>query len=238
MEQVAVDLKIHLIFSIPGKPRGRGRIERFFRTVEEMFLCDMEGYLRRSRRNPTLTLAQLEAQFLSFLLDVYHQNISTGTMEPPIKRWEGTGFLPRMPHSLEQLDLLLVNAVRSRRVRPDGIHFERLRYLSPVLAAYVGEEVTIRFDPRDMAEIRVFHRDKFLCRAIAADLAGETVPLREIVRARNQRRQELRTVLRERQQAVDTLLDMRRGLIPEEIHVQQPISAPTPTRSLKRYRTD
>jgi putative transposase len=131
MEQVAVDLKMRLVFSTPGKPRGRGRIERFFRTVEEMFLCDLEGYLNRSRRNPTLTLPQLDAQFRTFLLEVYHRNVSTGTMMPPIKRWEGEGFLPRMPHSLEQLDLLLMHAVRSRRVRPDDIHFERLRYLSP-----------------------------------------------------------------------------------------------------------
>jgi RND family efflux transporter MFP subunit len=30
---------------------------------------------------------------------------------------------------------------------------------------------TVRFDPRDMGEIRVFHHEKFLCRAIGADLA-------------------------------------------------------------------
>jgi putative transposase len=36
IEQVAVDLKIRLVFSTPGKPQGRGRIERFFRTVNEM----------------------------------------------------------------------------------------------------------------------------------------------------------------------------------------------------------
>lgn len=30
IEQVCADLKIRLIFSLPGKPRGRGRIERFF----------------------------------------------------------------------------------------------------------------------------------------------------------------------------------------------------------------
>ncbi len=30
LEQVAADLHIHLIFSIPGAPRGRGKIERFF----------------------------------------------------------------------------------------------------------------------------------------------------------------------------------------------------------------
>jgi putative transposase len=30
------------------------------------------------------------------------------------------------------------------------------------LAADVGETVTLRFDPRDMAEIRVFHEDRVL----------------------------------------------------------------------------
>src|ERR1039458_9572341 len=45
-----------------------------------------------------------------------------------------------------------------------------------------------------------------LCRAVCAELAGATVPLREILRARNRRRRELRGVLRDRQAAVDTLL--------------------------------
>src|SRR5438309_10445936 len=82
-------------------------------------------------------------------------------------------------------------------VRADGIHFQSLRYISTTLAAYVGETVTLRFDPRDMAEIRVFHEGKFLCRALCAELAGETVPLREILRARNRRRREVRRVLRD-----------------------------------------
>jgi putative transposase len=81
-------------------------------------------------------------------------------------------------------------------VRHDGIHFQSLRYLSVTLAAYVGEDVTIRFDPRDMGEIRVFYKDRFLCRAISAELAGETASLREIIRARNRRRQELRSILK------------------------------------------
>ena len=57
----------------------------------------------------------------------------------------------------------------------------RLRYL----AAYVGESVTVRYEPRDLGEIQVFFEDKFLCRAISAELAGATVPLREIVRRAN-----------------------------------------------------
>jgi len=32
LEQVAADLKIRLVFSTPGQPQGRGRIERFFRS--------------------------------------------------------------------------------------------------------------------------------------------------------------------------------------------------------------
>lgn len=43
-----------------------------------------------------------------------------------------------MPESLEQLDLLLMQEVGTRKVRRDGIHFQGLRYLSLTLAAYVG----------------------------------------------------------------------------------------------------
>jgi hypothetical protein len=35
--------------------------------------------------------------------------------------------------------------------------------------------------------------------------------LREVVRARNQRRHELRTLLQDRKKAVDTLLELKRG---------------------------
>ena len=195
LEQVAVDLKMRLVFSTPGKPQGRGKIERFFRTVNEMFLCDLEGYTRRARRKPTLSMTQFEEQFRTFLIEVYHRTPVADAELSPSAKWEAGGFLPRMPDSLEQLDLLLIEEVRSRRIRRDGIHFLGFRYLSLTLAAYVGEDITIRYDPRDMAEIRVFYKDRFLCRAISAELAGETVPLREIVRVRNNRRKELRKLL-------------------------------------------
>jgi len=141
---------MQLVFSIPGKPPGRGRIERFFRTIDDMFLCDLDGYLRRSRSKPTLRIEQLDRLFRAFLLDVYHRNVSAGAEMPPVECWQAQGFLPRMPASLEQLDLLLIYAARSRKVRRDGIHFENFRYISPTLTAYVGEDVTLRYDPRVM----------------------------------------------------------------------------------------
>jgi putative transposase len=160
---------------------------------------------------------------------------------PPAERWQANGFLPRMPDSLEQLDLLLIQVAKARQVRADGIHFQNLRYISTTLAAYVGETVTLRIDPRDMAEVRVFHEGTFLCRAVCAELAGETVSLREIIRARNRRRRELRGVLRDRQAAVSTLLDLKRGEITEKEDVPpDPPGKPTtqPTHSLKRYRNE
>ncbi|MGR5976118.1 Mu transposase C-terminal domain-containing protein [Bacillus paranthracis] len=35
---------------------------------------------------------------------------------------------------------------------------------------YIGETVIIRYNPRDIAEIRVFYQDKYLCTAISRNL--------------------------------------------------------------------
>jgi putative transposase len=66
------------------------------------------------------------------------------------------------------------------------------------LAAYVGEPVTIRYDPRDIAEIRVFHRNRFLCRAVNPEHAGRTMTLKDIQTARVRHRRALRTAINER----------------------------------------
>ncbi len=237
IEQVAADLKLRLIFSTPHKPRGRGRIERFFETVNQMFLAELPGYAPAGggrRGQPTLTLPELDGRLRAFLLDTYHRRGHGETGTSPQRRWEQGGFLPRMPDSLEQLDLLLLTVLRERKVHSDGIRFSGLRYIDPTLAPYVGESVTLRYDPRDMAEVRVFHGGRFLCRAISPELAGEVVPLSAIVRARDRRRRELRATLRERQETVDTLLGLKRGgveLPAEGRHEEQ--GGPSPT--LRRY---
>src|SRR6266487_4615034 len=100
-----------------------------------------------------------------------------------------------MPQSLEQLDLLLLTVRKTRRVQQDGIRFEGYRYIDPTLAGFVKEDVLIRYDPADMAEIRVFHQDCFLCRAICQELSGQTVSLKEIEKARIKRRKQVRAGL-------------------------------------------
>lgn len=211
IEQVAADIKMRLIFSGIGKPRGRGKIERFFGTVNQLFLCEQPGYAPEGSPvvRPTLTLAELDKRFRSWLIESYHHREHGETRQTPQERWEAGGFIPRMPDSTEQLDLLLLTVARSRKVGRDGIRFEGFTYLDPLLGSFIGEDVIIRYDPRDLAEISVYHKGRFLCRAISQELAEQTVSLTEIRRARDRRRRELREGVRERTSIVDTVLRLQ-----------------------------
>lgn len=234
LEQVCAALKVQLIFSRPGQPRGRGRIERFFATLNQRLLADLPGYAPagQAHRPPALTLAAFEHRLRQFLLEVYHQEPHSATGLPPQVRWEAGGFLPQLPTSLEQLDLLLLTVARPRVVHQDGIRFQALRYIDPTLAAYVGEAVTIRYDPRDLAEIRVYHANRFLCRAVCQELAGETVSLKDILRARTRRRRALQEILTARQTLLDQVFTFQTTPAPAS-----PASAEAAPR-IKRYAHD
>ena len=233
IEQVAADLKIRLIFSGVGRPRGRGKIERFFESLSQVLLSRLPGYARsQASRAAILTLPELANEIERYLIQEYLVTSHSGTGQPPQARWEAGGFLPQMPDSLEQLDLLLLTVARTRRVQRDGIRFMGMRYIDPTLAAYVGEEIVLRYDPRDVAEVRVFHQDRFLCRAVCQDLAGGVVPLREIVSARNRRRRELRQAIQDRQRVVDSLLEVKRWQSTATPASPEPVP---PALKLKRY---
>lgn len=235
LEQVSADLKMELIFSLPGAPRGRGKIERFFETVNQLFLCGLPGYSPAGSppAPPALTLPVFDAQFHAFLVETYHPRLHSEIGTMPQTRWEVGGFVPRLPEALEQLDLLLLTVAKARRVHQDGIHFHGYRYIDLTLAAYVGEDVTVRYDPRDMAEIRVYHQDTFVCRAVCQELAGQTLTLKEILQTRNRRRRQLRDQLEERTAAVDLLLEVHQ---PDPSPV--PPDAEPPAPRLKRYYND
>jgi len=234
MEQVAADLKIELVFSWPDHPRGRGKIERFFRTVEQMLLPHLPGFIGENGNTAgtLLSLPTFEARFHSWLLEDYHQRVQQEIKEAPQARWEASGFLPQMPESLEQLDLLLLNVAKQRKVQQDGIHFQGQRYLDTTLAAYVGEGVTIRYDPRDLAVIRVFYRERFLCSAVCSELAGKQISLKQIIQARSQQRSRVRQGIKER-------LSVTRGFQASKsseppLPPVEPV-VPPPLSQLKRY---
>ena len=232
LEQVSADLKMQLIFSTVGMPRGRGRVERFFRTVNQLFLHELPGFIANDDgkpiTKPKLTLSDFKTRLHDFLLDTYLPRLQKDLGTDPKSRWEASGFLPNMPESLEQLDLLLLTAAKTRRVRRDGIHFHNMRYIDTNLAAYIGEDVVIRYDPRDMAEIRVFHEGKFVCRAFCQELTGQEVSLKEIMRTRRARKRELRKTLDAHAQLLKEYVASQ--VAPEE---KEPVKQKP---KLKRYR--
>jgi hypothetical protein len=66
------------VFSTPGAPRRRGRIERLFSTISSMLLCDLPGFkCSRDKADPKqlLTLVELDKLIREFLLEKYHRRI-------------------------------------------------------------------------------------------------------------------------------------------------------------------
>ncbi len=238
MEQVAADLPMELIFSNIGVPRGRGKVERFFRSVDQLLLQDTPGYAPKGSTGvkATLTLPAFEQRFRAWLLTDYHHRVHVETKCKPQERWEAGGYLPRLPASLEQLDLLLLTVAKTRRVRQEGIRFQGYRYLDPTLAGYVKEDVVIRYDPADMAEIRVFYQDRFVCRAICQELSSQTISLKEIEKARDERRKQVKVGLSSRAAVVEQFIAVHH----EEPSFPQPVVGREPAETggqprLKRY---
>ena len=82
-----------------------------------------------------------------------------------------------------------------------------------------------------------------MCRALCAELAGETISLRDIMRTRNRRRRDLRHTLQARARTVEALLAAHRGdrhidvpeVSDEAVMPPAPTPADVPTPRLKRY---
>ena len=239
LDQVAASLRFRLVYSAVGRPQGRGKIERLFGTFNTELLPELPGHLAGSKpaTPPRLSLAELDRAIGAFIADTYHARPHSETGERPLDAWRGGGFLPRSPESLQDLDLLLVMLAKPRCVRRDGIHFQGLRYIDPVLAAYVGETVTIRYDPRDLSELRVFYGHQFLCRAVSKGHAGETFTLKDIEAARRAHRRALRATINERVARVADFL-------PTQTELSRPVPAAKPLQptakrpKLRIYRED
>ncbi len=226
-ERTAIELHIRLMFSTIARPQGRGKIERFFGTINTEVLAALPGHLGSGSRKPkpALDLAALDGAIGSFIA-TYNERPHQELGRSPRDAWVAGGWLPRMPDSLEQLDGLLLTVPKHRTVQRDGIHFQGQRYLAPTLAPFVGHTVTIRYDPRDISEIRVYDHDTFICIAIDENHPNLRLSLRDIEAARRARRRELRR----------TINDCVPALVTREEPRQ---TTPTPTRRrLRTYEED
>ncbi len=220
LEYTAVALKIRLVNSTVGRPQGRGKIERFFGTVNTELLTRLPGHLAPGSRSPEphLTLADLD-QAIGDFIATYNERTHREIGMSPKTAWIGEGWLPRMPDSLDQLDGLLLTVPKNRIVQRDGIHFQGQRYLAPTLAPFVGHSITIRYDPRDLSEIRVYDHDTYVCVAVDEAHPNQRLGLRDIEAARRARRRNLRKDINDR--------------IPRTAAREEPHGDPAPVRRVK-----
>jgi putative transposase len=81
LKRAAARLGIKITHSAPGRPQGRGKIERFFRVVREEFLVEIGDGAG------VADLAELNRLFTAWYETVYHARPHGETGQPPIGRW-------------------------------------------------------------------------------------------------------------------------------------------------------
>nr|WP_308471875.1 DDE-type integrase/transposase/recombinase [Rathayibacter sp. AY1C2] len=117
LERTAIELRIRIIHSIVGRPQGRGKIERFFRTINTELLATLPGHLGPGSRSPhpVLDLAALD-QAIGAFVRTYNERPHRELEASPRDAWVADGWLPRMPDGLEQLDGPLLTVPKNRVV--------------------------------------------------------------------------------------------------------------------------
>lgn len=192
IEYVCAELKVQLIHSIVGKPKGRGKVERFFLSLEQKLIELLK------LDNKIYNLSELEEIIKDFIINDYHHTIHSTTGETPIVLWNKQQIIPQMPDSIDKLNLLLLTAKKFRIVQRDGIRFAGFRYFHPNLIAYIGESIIIHFDPNDLSEIWVYEQNQLICKAVCEEFQDQSITYEELKKLRTNRKKELKQEIKSR----------------------------------------
>jgi hypothetical protein len=153
---VCAKLGIALIHARPYRPQGKGKIERWFKTVRGQLLS-------RLTEADTASLAALNRRLHAWIEGEYHHAPHRGLgARTPLEQWAQTGEAVRFPEpGIDLDDLFLFEAQRKvqkdRTVSLNGVVYE-------VDAALVGERITLRFDPSaaPTRPVQVCHQGQFV----------------------------------------------------------------------------
>jgi putative transposase len=148
-------LGIKLVHSTPGRPEGRGKIERFFRTVREQFLVEVSTSDDVANVEDLATLNKL---FTAWVETVYHTRPHSQTGHPPLARWlSGLTHPVPTPTPARLREAFLWSAQRTvTRTATVSLH-NNVYQVDPVLA---GRKIELVFDPFDLSDVEVRHHDR------------------------------------------------------------------------------
>ena len=140
-------LGIKLIHSRPGKPEGRGKIERFFRTVRDQFLVEIGD----GAGIPDL--AGMNRLFQAWAEAVYHQAVHSETGEEPLARWAKASPAERAVPDPGRLREAFLWSERRRASKTALVSLHGNSY--QVAAWLAGRYVELVFDPFDLSHAEV-----------------------------------------------------------------------------------
>ena len=151
LARIAASLGILIVHSRPYQPEGRGKVERFFRTVREQFLANLDP-------KHTLSLEELNDRLWIWIESVYHRSEHSALGGTPLARWQRDSEQVRQLPPATDLRRLFFHRL-DRLVRRDSTFLlHKLLYEAPPHLA--GHTVEVRFDPLDAAEVEIWFQGK------------------------------------------------------------------------------
>jgi putative transposase len=167
LKLICARLGIRITHSRPGRPQGRGKKERHYRTVAEQFAVEVAVA-------GIETLTELNRYFAAWIEQVYHRRIIRTTGQSPLERWLAgpSSLRPALdPERLSQAFLWAVHrtVAATRTVSLHGNLYE-------VDPALVGRRVELRYDPTDLTTISVWHNDQPAGTAVPAEIRRHVDP--------------------------------------------------------------
>ncbi|MGC9194966.1 MAG: DDE-type integrase/transposase/recombinase [Syntrophobacteraceae bacterium] len=141
LEQVCASLGIALIHARPYKPQGKGKIERFFRSVREGFLAGFKGN----------SLDDLNEAFDLWLESAYHQRKHTSTAQTPFERF--TSKIECLRTAPAELTDHFRKLARRRVAKDRTITLNGKIFEGPV--SLIGKQVELLYHERDESRVEV-----------------------------------------------------------------------------------
>jgi putative transposase len=150
--RACASLGIKLTHSTPGRPQGRGKIERFFRTVRDQFLVEITGEPDSvTGRHVVADLLELNRLFAAWVETSYHRAVHSETGQPPLARWQAGGPFP-LPRPAALTEAFLWEERRTvTKTATVSLHGNAYQ----VDAELVGRKVELVFDPFDLTTVEV-----------------------------------------------------------------------------------
>lgn len=161
---VCANLGIRHLSARPYAPEGKGKVERFFGTVQRSFIPEVV------RLNPK-TLEELNEFFWAWLEQFYHHHVHAETGQTPATRFA------KGPGEIRLADPLALSAAflwrEKRKVDKTAcFSFQGNRYEAPPHLA--GKTVEIRYDPFDLSRLQIFHEGQAMGEARPLELSRRT----------------------------------------------------------------